>query len=555
MMKIHKTYNLLFVLIVATLFGCQENEFEFGEIVPPTNLIIDIEIVGADDANPNGDGSGVVNFTAKADNAVSYTYYLEGSGTTAPSGEATFNFTNVGTFTYELNVVATGTGGVSSSKIIQVEVLSSYDAPDDLKTLLFGYDPMDLDPNAETSKVWRVKSAIPAHFGLGPVGGFIPAEWYGAAPGEKSATGMYDDLYIFKSDGTFTHITNSVNDDPTEDTSGTIFGRDPYIFNDLGASGAPVNGADVENYEFNDYSERWSLSAPGGAETISLTGNAFIGYYTGGNHTYQIFSRDTPNELILRTTDENSEFDWWFVITSEEPVDNTLNSAFTNLVWEDDFNTDGAPDATKWTYDLGTGDNGWGNGELQSYTNSTDNAIVENGVLKIKAKADGASYTSARLKSQGLYEFTYGRVEVRAKLPASQGTWPAIWMLGANFNTVGWPVSGEIDIMEQKGQDKNTVLSTIHYPGNFAGGGPSSSTELTTSTTQFHNYTVEWSATEINFAIDDQIYHRLSNDSTLPFNADFFLILNVAMGGTLGGTIDPGFTEDMMEIDYVKVYQ
>lgn len=551
MMKNNKIYSLLFVLIVATLFSCQENVYQFGEIVPPTNIVIDVDIVGADATNPNGDGSGVVHFTAKADNAVSYTYFFEGSGKTAPSGITTFNFSNVGLFTYEINVVATGVGGVSSSKIIEVEVFSSYEAPEDLKTKLFNFN--SATPDIETSKVWRIKSDIPGHFGLGPVGGAIQAEWYGAAAGEKSATGMYDDRYIFKSDGTFTHITNSVNDDPIEDTSGTIFGRDPYIVNDLGATSAPVNGADIENYPFNDYSERWSLSAPAGVETISLTGNGFIGYYTGGNHTYQIFNRANPNELILKTTDENAEFDWWFVITSEEPVDNTLNSAFTNLVWEDDFNTDGAPDATKWTYDLGAG--GWGNQELQTYTNSTDNAIVEGGFLKIKAKADGAAYSSARLKSEGLYEFTYGRVEVRAKLPASQGTWPAIWMLGANFSTVSWPASGEIDIMEQKGDDKNTVLSTIHYPGNFGGGGPSSSIELTTSTTQFHNYTVEWSATEIKFAIDDQVYHTLPNDSTLPFNADFFLILNVAMGGTLGGTIDPGFTEDMMEIDYVKVFQ
>ena len=171
------------------------------------------------------------------------------------------------------------------------------------------------------------------------------------------------------------------------------------------------------------------------------------------------------------------------------------------------------------------------------------------------AKADGAAYTSARLKTQGLYEFTYGRVEVRAKLPASQGTWPAIWMLGANFTTVSWPASGEIDIMEQKGQDKNTVLSTLHYPGNSGGNGPSSSTSLPTSTTEFHNYTVEWTDTKIQFFIDDVPYHTLSNDDTLPFNADFFLILNVAMGGTLGGDIDPAFTEDAMEIDYVKVFQ
>jgi beta-glucanase (GH16 family) len=223
-------------------------------------------------------------------------------------------------------------------------------------------------------------------------------------------------------------------------------------------------------------------------------------------------------------------------------------------VWEDNFDVAGAPDANNWTYDLGDG--GWGNEEVQNYTNNANNVIVEDGMLKITAiKEAGDNYTSARIKSENLFEFTYGRVEVRAKLPASQGTWPAIWMLGANFDTVGWPTCGEIDIMEQKGQDKNTVLGTVHHPGVSPGAGDSATTALPTSTSEFHNYTVEWTDTTITFLVDGFVFHTVDNNVTLPFNGDFFLILNVAMGGTLGGDIDPTFTQDTMEIDYVRVYQ
>lgn len=541
MMKNNKIYSLLFVLVVATFFSCQENEYQFGEIVAPSNIAIDVNIVGSDATNLNGDGSGVVHFSAKANNATSYTFYYEGIGKTAPSGNATFNFSVLGLNTYTINVVASGTGGVTSSKIIQVDVLSTYEAPADLITMLTN----------DSSQTWRVKSEAIGHFGVGPAEETYPI-WYAAAPGEKSITGMYDDAYVFNVDGSIKYVTNSANDDSSIDISGTIFGQAPPMDQELGNVGITANpGNEYENYPIDDFDGIWTLTAPSGQETIALSGNGFFGFYVGGNHTYQIITR-SATEMLLKTIGADG-LAWFVTLTNKAAVNNTLNTAFTNLVWEDDFNTDGAPNAANWTYDLGAG--GWGNGELQTYTNNAENVIVEGGSLKIKAKANGSGYTSARLKSEGLREFTYGRFEIRAKLPASQGTWPALWMLGANFSQVSWPAAGEIDILEQRGDDKNTVFSTLHYPGNFGGGGPSQSTELTTSTTEFHNYTVEWSAAEIKFAIDNQVYHTLPNDATLPFNADFFFILNVAMGGTLGGTVDPAFTEDMMEIDYIKVFQ
>lgn len=233
------------------------------------------------------------------------------------------------------------------------------------------------------------------------------------------------------------------------------------------------------------------------------------------------------------------------------------------LVWSDEFNTDGAPDATKWGYDLGNGDNGWGNGEKQFYTNRTDNVKVENGFLKIIAKKEsyeGSEYTSARLLTKGKYDFTYGRIDVRAKLPTGAGTWPAIWMLGANMDTVKWPACGEIDIMEHWGYNPAIISSATHTPSCSGGCGnvKVGETTLLDYGTAFHVYSLVWTESELQFLIDDVFMYSykpaVKNSSTWPFIKPQFIILNVAMGGSWF-SIDPDFTESVMEIDYVKVYQ
>ncbi|WP_075343695.1 glycoside hydrolase family 16 protein [Tenacibaculum agarivorans] len=548
-MKIQKyiTQVVLIVFTIGILNSCEENNYDFGDIVTPSNINIVAEIIGQDAANPNGDGSGVVNFTATADNALSYKFIYDGTESTKPSGKMTYSFSNLGVNTYTVSVVAVGTGGVSSTKTIQVDVLAVYVAPDDLKTKLYGFDPAN--PGMASSKSWRIKSEVGGHFGLGPVGGTIFGEWYQATANEKDGVGMYDDRFIFNSDGSFEHQTN-----------GTVFGRNGLIdeLSGSGGSGGTIDNADVLNYTLSDYTGNWDLIAPGGVETISLSGIGFIGYYIG-NHNYEIFDRKTPNELVLRITDANNEFDWWFLITSEAPGTSSPY-VFNTLLWEDDFTTNGTPDPTKWTYDIGTGVNGWGNNEVQYYTDRADNVVVDNGNLVITAKREnlsGSNFTSARLKTEGLFDFKYGRVEVRAKLPAGAGTWPAIWMLGSNFSTVGWPFSGEIDIMEQTGTDKNTVLATCHWQDTASNTKAdfSQNTSITNATSEFHLYTLEWTETSISMYLDNVKYYELTNASVLPFNENFFLILNVAMGGTLGGAIDASFSEATMEIDYVRVYQ
>jgi hypothetical protein len=230
------------------------------------------------------------------------------------------------------------------------------------------------------------------------------------------------------------------------------------------------------------------------------------------------------------------------------------------LVWSDEFDGTGAIDSSKWTTETGGG--GWGNQEVQIYTSSTNNVKREGGVLKIKAiKESNGTYSSARIKTQDKYEFKYGRVEIRAKLPSAQGTWPALWMLGANFpeNGVGWPQCGEIDIMEQF-QNKNKVKSTLHWKLSSGERGEYGQETNNTTSTDWHIYSINWTETSIKSFLDGNQFFSMDIDGSgiapyFPFNKEFFFIFNIAMGGTLGGEIDPAFTQDTMEVDYIRVYQ
>ncbi|WP_139957151.1 glucan endo-1,3-beta-D-glucosidase [Flavicella sediminum] len=297
MKNIKFIFQTMLLVSIFVLTSCEEETYEFGAIIAPSNIQIDSEIKGATTSLPYGDGTGEVSYTANADNAISYKFIFNGSETIAPSGTHTYTFSNTGTHIYNVIVQVIGTGGVISSSAIQSEVLVLYEPPAELLETLYGTG----------TKTWRVKAEGNKHFGLGPVGGNAGPEWYGAGPNDKVDTGMYDDRYVFNSDGTFTHLVGA---------DGTVFGRHTPMVADLGPTSEAPNGDDIENYPYADYSEKMSLSAPGGTETISLTGLAFIGYYTGGSHQYKIESR-TSNEIVLRTTDAASQFDWWFTLVAE----------------------------------------------------------------------------------------------------------------------------------------------------------------------------------------------------------------------------------------------
>ncbi|MDT0558453.1 family 16 glycosylhydrolase [Ichthyenterobacterium sp. W332] len=548
-----------FLAIAVLLTACQEDDASIGEITAPTNLVISAEIIGQDAANPNGDGSGFVTLRATADNALSYSFVFgDGLDGVAPSGEITHRYSIVGTNTYNVVVNAIGTGGISTTQTMSIDVFSSFD-DQEAKDLLSG--------GAGNSKVWYLDAAVPGHLGVGPTvtsgdpagqTSFYFPLYFSAQPFEKCGPAisdcLCDDEFTFSLDAD-NQLTMQLNNN-----AGTFFnaGHQAVIGENAGedacfpfdtswnsiVSLAPSD--DLANIPDPDF-------PPVRGTVMNFSDDAFMGYYVSSS-SYEIISI-TNSTLYVRTLDGLSSDLAWYHRFTTTPPDGGFETIYNDLVWSDEFDTNGAPNAANWTYDLGNGDNGWGNGEVQNYTNAPENVIVEDGLLKINALADGSGYTSARIKTEDIFEFTYGRVEVRAKLPASQGTWPAIWMLGEDYQTNTWPNCGEIDIMEQKGQDKNTVLATLHYPAVSPGTGNSASTNLPTAISQFHNYTVEWTPELITFLVDDTPYHSVPNTFDLPFESDFFLILNVAMGGTLGGDIDPAFTEDTMEVDYVRVYQ
>lgn len=229
-----------------------------------------------------------------------------------------------------------------------------------------------------------------------------------------------------------------------------------------------------------------------------------------------------------------------------------------SLVWADEFDYTGAPNASKWGYDIGTGSGGWGNNELEYYTNRIENASVSNGTLKINAIKEsysGSNYTSARLLTKDKFDFKYGKVEARVKLPVGVGTWPAVWMLGSDITTVGWPGCGEIDIMEHRGSELNKIFGTLHYPGRSGNNADGNTTMISNATTEFHIYSVEWNASSIKISVDGTLYHTVANTTAIPFNHNFFLLLNLAIGGNFAGSVDPALTNATMEVDYVRVYQ
>jgi beta-glucanase (GH16 family) len=234
------------------------------------------------------------------------------------------------------------------------------------------------------------------------------------------------------------------------------------------------------------------------------------------------------------------------------------------LVWHDEFDMAAGtpPDRAKWTYDLGQ--SGWGNGELEDYTASAANAFHDGeGHLIIQAIAlPGGKYTSARLKTQGLASFRYGRVEARIRTPFGQGMWPAFWMLGNNISTVGWPSCGEIDIMENIGKEPATVHGTVHGPGYSGAGGISAQYTLHEGrfADDFHVFALEWRPESIEISVDHVVYQRvrpadLPKGAAWVYDRPFFLLLNLAVGGYWPGYPDATTQfPQRMTVDYVRVY-
>ncbi|WP_242670077.1 glycoside hydrolase family 16 protein [Gramella sp. KN1008] len=254
----------------------------------------------------------------------------------------------------------------------------------------------------------------------------------------------------------------------------------------------------------------------------------------------------------------------------------TMNSQSYKLVWADNFEYNGKPDPEKWNYETGF----IRNLEEQIYTSRKKNVRIRNGKLEIIARKEKyrnsrfdptvrnyrintayAEYTSGSINTKDKFEFRYGRVEVRAKLPQGEGIWPAIWMLGANFDQIEYPLAGEIDIMEYVGKTPNEIHSTVHFPGNKrkeikSNGGTKT---LNSPYENFHIYSLNWTPEKIDFLIDNSVFHSFKIDEAgeknNPFRKPFYLILNLALGGNWAGDVDPEVFPQKFVIDYVRVYK
>ncbi|MCU4174428.1 family 16 glycosylhydrolase [Carboxylicivirga sp. N1Y90] len=284
--------------------------------------------------------------------------------------------------------------------------------------------------------------------------------------------------------------------------------------------------------------------------------------------------RSDFNRVVIQVNGENNT-DHVLAYIDDFTYDGSIEAdpEFTQLIWADEFDGNGDIDQNKWfrQHQLPIG-GGWYNGELQHYTDRLDNSYLENGILKVVAKKETyndqgvtKNYTSARLNSK--FTFKYGKVEVHAKLPSGVGTWPAIWMLGKNINedgaywdnqgygTTAWPACGEIDIMEHWGSNQNFVQSATHTPSSYGSTVNHGGQTISTVSSEFHVYTLQWTEDKLVFSVDDMVHYTykpdVKNADTWPFDDEQYLLFNVA----IQSTIDPNFQEGAMEIDYIRVYQ
>ena len=324
-----------------------------------------------------------------------------------------------------------------------------------------------------------------------------------------------------------------------------------------------------DNFTFT----RWSGDVDSRANPLNFEINSDLDIVAEFTEIRDTSSKDSDNDGVDDSKDLCPNTPSGFIVDERGcEIKNQFDNNYL-LVWHDEFDYDGQLDQDKWHHQIIPPNNGsWWNNEVQHYTNNIKNSFVSDGTMKIVAIKENytvdnstKNYTSARLNSK--FGFKYGRVDVRAKLPFKRGTWPAIWTLGTNINevgnyfgdsegSIGWPKCGEIDIMEQNGWNKNELIGHFHYAnpqGQYANYG--NVTSISNTSGQYHIYSLEWTDKIIRILVDNKEFVSLTNDGNVPYDNRHYLLLNIAMGGNLGGDIDPSFSQDRMEVDYVRVFQ
>ncbi|MBL6444738.1 glycoside hydrolase family 16 protein [Fulvivirga sp. 29W222] len=325
--------------------------------------------------------------------------------------------------------------------------------------------------------------------------------------------------------------------------------------------GSVVFTATADNVNFYSY----YFGIPDEEATVSNDGKAAFKYTESGTYTVNVLAHATTSQYVSaeKKVTIKLEGDTTPSDIPSEGYTTPESYAGMNLVWQDEFG--GTSISGDWTHEIGTGSNGWGNNELQYY--KEENTEVRDGYLIITAKEEsfgGRDYTSSRIITSGKQTFKYGRIDIRAALPQGQGIWPALWMLGSNFNSVGWPACGEIDIMEliggsATGRD-NTVHGTVHWDnaGRNANYGDHYTLSSGIFADEFHVFSIVWDATSITWYVDDVQFNVVDTTPTelSEFQNDFFFIFNVAVGGNWPGSPDANtiFPQKMI-VDYVRVFQ
>jgi beta-glucanase (GH16 family) len=545
----NKIYAFALSALFLTLLGCQDDDTPFGAVIAPQNLTAQITV--ADDL------SGNVTVTPSADFAVTFHVFFrqDRDPVVISNGQsASFRYTDTGQYTQEVIIIAYGRGGAASSISTSIEL-----------NVILVIDPVILDNLAGAQglgKRWVWDAASTGHFGVGDPAESFP-NYFSAAPNQLNPC-LYDDVLTFSYDGMgnydFLLETNEASFINWAEVKRFFPNDTPQEYNDECRDLSPFLDFDTTFVVLDD---------PVTGASVLTVANSVMSYWSGAT-AYDIIEL-TADKLVIRGIQQpfdpqGGALAWYHAFVPEGEPEPSC-SAFTGdtgsgmldtLVWAEEFDTDGAPCIETWSYDLGTGDSGWGNNEAQYYTEDPGNINIANGVLTITAKAEslfGSDYTSARIRTNQKFDFTYGRIEARAKLPTGGGTWPAIWMLGSDFLTNTWPGCGEMDIMEHVGNGQDEIFSSLHYPGNSGGNAVSQGITVPGVSEDFHIYALEWTSDQIQFSVDGNTYHTINNSSALPFNSDFFIIMNVAMGGNFGGNIDPNFESSSLDIDYIRVFQ
>jgi len=545
MKKVNKILSVLMIAFLA--FGCQEDDIEFGDVVTPGNLTVTVTVAN--------DQTGNVTVKPTAENALNFHVYFKSDTDAvviANGEEASFRYTQDGQYTQEIVVTAFGTGGASSTKAVIIDL--------DVRLIIEEGVLLNIAGAANEEKRWVWDSSNAGHFGVGDPAETFP-NFFSAGANQLDPC-MYDDVLTFSHDGENNYSFQLETTDATfinwAEIKRFFPDAEPQIFVDECRNIDDQIDLDTSFVIVDDEF---------GNATLTVT-NSTMSYWSGAE-VYQILEL-TADKLVIRGIQDpfdppGDPLAWYhtFVPESNDPpptctsiTGDTGTGNNDVLVWAEEFDEDGAPCTGTWNYDIGG--NGWGNEESQYYTDRADNIIVSGGTLKITAKAEefqGSEYTSARINTFQKFEFEYGRIEARAKLPTGAGTWPAMWLLGNDFVTNSWPACGEMDFMEHVGNDQDRIFASLHSPGNSGGNANTQSIEVPGVSDEFHIYSMEWSPSQIIFFVDGQEHFTFQNNSGLPFDHEFFVILNVAMGGTFGGAIDPNFVESTMEVDYVRVYQ